>query len=134
MRTPAQNPWRVAYQNIERSTGLATTWPTRIGAKQIQFFRDCYQLITETVRNWTLLLFGALWPDYKVGNIQLGIDSPRPASDGRELLNSRLISVKTVKLYGLDETADVTLSVMSFGQFITHDITLSEDFTFGIDL
>ena len=37
-----------------------------------------------------------------------------------------------MRIYGIDEKADVTLSVMSFGQFITHDMALSEDFTIGI--
>lgn len=55
----------------------------------------------------------------------------RPATNGEELTNPRKISLDTVRTYGLNEVAPVTLAVMSFGQFITHDITLSDDFTFG---
>ena len=62
-----------------------------------------------------------------------GIDSSRPASDGGELLNPRNISLGIIGDDG-PETTDVTLIVMSFGQFITHDITFSEDFTFGTAL
>ncbi|KAI9553143.1 hypothetical protein GHT06_021036 [Daphnia sinensis] len=58
-----------------------------------------------------------------------GIDSPRPATDGGELLNPRNISLTIVGDDGPNST-DITLLVMSFGQFVTHDITYSEDFTF----
>ena len=66
--------------------------------------------------------------------IQLGIDSPRLASNGSDLLDPRIISLIAVETTSIDEGNDVTLSVMSFGQFITHDITFSEDFTFGRNL
>ncbi|KAK4027471.1 hypothetical protein OUZ56_016518 [Daphnia magna] len=58
-----------------------------------------------------------------------GIDSPRPATDGGELLNPRNISLSIVGDDGPNST-DITLLVMSFGQFVTHDITYSEDFNF----
>ncbi|EFX83748.1 hypothetical protein DAPPUDRAFT_47883, partial [Daphnia pulex] len=58
-----------------------------------------------------------------------GIDSNRMARDGGELLNPRSISLEIIGDDGPNST-DVTLLVMSFGQFVTHDITMSQDFTF----
>jgi peroxidase len=55
------------------------------------------------------------------------------ARDGGELLNPRSISLEIIGDDGPNST-DVTLLVMSFGQFVTHDITMSQDFTFGIIL
>lgn len=55
----------------------------------------------------------------------------RPATNGQPLESPRKISLDTVKTYGINEVAPITLAVMSFGQFITHDMTLNEDFTFG---
>ncbi|KZS03138.1 Uncharacterized protein APZ42_034215 [Daphnia magna] len=47
-----------------------------------------------------------------------GIDSPRPATDGGELLNPRNISLSIVGDDGPNST-DITVIVMSFGQFVT---------------
>ncbi|XP_032796761.2 peroxidase [Daphnia magna] len=58
-----------------------------------------------------------------------GIDSPRPATDGGELFNPRNISLAIIGDDGPTST-DITLLITSFGQFITHDITNSDDFTF----
>ncbi|KAI9553142.1 hypothetical protein GHT06_021035 [Daphnia sinensis] len=58
-----------------------------------------------------------------------GIDSPRLATDGGELLNPRNVSLAIIGDDGPNST-DITLLITSFGQFITHDITNSEDFTF----
>jgi peroxidase len=55
------------------------------------------------------------------------------ARDGEELLNPRSISLEIIGDDSPNST-DVTLLVMSFGQFVTHDITMSQDFTFGIIL
>lgn len=53
------------------------------------------------------------------------------AKDGGELLNPRSISLEIIGDDG-PNSLGVTLLVMSFGQFVTHDITMSQDFTFGM--
>jgi peroxidase len=63
--------------------------------------------------------------------VYVGIDSNRPASDGGELLNPRNISLGIIGDDGPNST-DVTLAMVAFGQFITHDITFSEEFSFGM--
>ena len=53
------------------------------------------------------------------------------ASDGAELPNPREAINVVISNYGRDDFDNVTLALMSFGQFVTHDLALSEDFTFG---
>ncbi|XP_046649809.1 peroxidase-like [Daphnia pulicaria] len=112
-----------------RDTVLEKTCPETIACPTVNTYRSfdgsCNNLMQPS---WGQrdTIFQRLLPAH-YGN---GIDSPRLASDGSELKNAREISIDTIRIYGLDETANVTLAVMSFGQFITHDITLSEDFTF----
>ena len=53
------------------------------------------------------------------------------ASDGTELPNASEALYVVISNYGRDDYDNVTLALMSFGQFVTHDLALSEDFTFG---
>nr|CAH0100262.1 unnamed protein product [Daphnia galeata] len=111
-----------------RNTVLENTCPESINcamSKYRSFDGSCNNLANPSWGQHNTI-FQRLLPAHYAN----GIDSPRPASDGGELLNAREISNGIIRIYGLDETTNVTLAVMSFGQFITHDITLSEDFTF----
>ena len=60
-----------------------------------------------------------------------GVSSLRLASDGTELPNASEALYVVISNYGRDDYDNVTLALMSFGQFVTHDLALSEDFTFG---
>ena len=64
-------------------------------------------------------------------NIVIGIDSLRLANDGGELPNARKVFERVVGIDGHTDPYNITLAVMSFGQFITHDIAHSEDYTYG---
>ncbi|XP_032796762.2 peroxidase [Daphnia magna] len=108
---------------LERACSEPTTCPAP-ASKYRSYDGSCNNLVqVDWGRRNTI--FRRLLPA-QYGN---GIDSPRPTTDGGELLNPRNISLSIVGDDGPNST-DITLLVMSFGQFVTHDITYSEDFTF----
>lgn len=61
---------------------------------------------------------------------RLGIFQPRKAADGAELKSPRVVSTRFVKVPATQAT-DFTLSLMTWGQFITHDVTKASSFTSG---
>ncbi len=61
---------------------------------------------------------------------RLGIFQPRKAADGTELKSPRVVSTRFVKVPATQAT-DFTLSLMTWGQFITHDVTKASSFTSG---
>ncbi len=59
-----------------------------------------------------------------------GVYEPRKAVDGTELISPRVIST-TVIQRPTRTSDDYTLVLMTWGQFITHDMTKSSSFTSG---
>ena len=62
----------------------------------------------------------------------LGVFEPRRAVDGSELKSPRVISTTVIQRASrTSDTSDTILVLMSWGQFITHDMTNSSSFTSG---
>ena len=61
--------------------------------------------------------------------VHLGIYQPRKASDGAELKSGRVISNTFIKKPPSSFATDFTYVLMSWGQFITHDVTKAATFT-----
>ena len=61
-----------------------------------------------------------------------GIFEPRAASGGGQLPSPRSVSNTFIQMPPQTVSANFTLALMSWGQFVTHDLTLSATFTTGI--
>jgi peroxidase len=60
-----------------------------------------------------------------------GISVPRVAADGSDLTSARQISTTVFDGYSVPKP-NYTLAVMQFGQFINHDMEMTNQVSFGI--
>lgn len=61
-----------------------------------------------------------------------GVWAPRSSSNGSALASPRQVSTTFIKFGGPDETSS-TLMLMTWGQFITHDLTKASSYTSSMD-